>query len=244
MSSLRQTLLSSPLATVSNTPSDAPKRAFLPDDEVMVSLYVQQEDSSRAPSRACFPTGVGSRSGSRNCVYGLPWLKGTPARSRCLILKRAASSFSASFCIQDFIYLTGLLVISALSLFSLRAVAGRLWWVRLSTNCLHREIFLWTEKRCSVTAPRACGWTARHFRCRSLAKATRLVILFALWTDSPLFATSRRFVSLLLVACCCIGPMADLLLIFFYGFATYGNAGFMREQVCKHVLCALSERDA
>ncbi len=47
---------------------------------------------------------------------------------------------------QDFIYLTGLLVISALSLFLFTAVAGRLWCGFACPQTVYTEIFLWIER--------------------------------------------------------------------------------------------------
>ena len=48
---------------------------------------------------------------------------------------------------QDFIYLTGLLVISALALFLFTAVAGRLWCGYACPQTVYTEIFLWIEKK-------------------------------------------------------------------------------------------------
>ena len=60
--------------------------------------------------------------------YGLPWLSwnGRPAVLFELGSRRFYI-FDLVLYPQDFIYLTGLLVISALSLFLFTAVAGRLW---------------------------------------------------------------------------------------------------------------------
>jgi polyferredoxin len=52
---------------------------------------------------------------------------------------------------------------------------------------------------------------------------------------SPSSATSRRSVAGPGVGdATWAGALGDLLVLF-YGFATYGNAGFMREQVCKYM---------
>ena len=48
---------------------------------------------------------------------------------------------------QDFIYLTGLLVISALALFLFTAVAGRLWCGYACPQTVYTEIFLWVERK-------------------------------------------------------------------------------------------------
>jgi hypothetical protein len=60
--------------------------------------------------------------------YGLPWLEWGQRQAVLFDLgARRFYIFSLVLYPQDFIYLTGLLVISALSLFLFTAVAGRLW---------------------------------------------------------------------------------------------------------------------
>jgi hypothetical protein len=48
---------------------------------------------------------------------------------------------------QDFIYLTGMLIISALSLFLFTAVAGRLWCGFACPQTVYTEIFMWIEHK-------------------------------------------------------------------------------------------------
>ena len=60
--------------------------------------------------------------------YGLPWLSWNDRPAVLFALEaRRFYLFGLVLYPQDFIYLTGLLVISALSLFLFTAVAGRLW---------------------------------------------------------------------------------------------------------------------
>jgi cytochrome c oxidase accessory protein FixG len=139
---------------------------------------------------------------------------------------------------QDFIYLTGLLVISALSLFLFTAVAGRLWCGYACPQTVYTEIFMWIEKK--VEGDRsarlrldASGMTPAKLGKRGLKHA--LWIAFALWTGFTFvgyFTPIRELAALSLAAS--LGPWQTFW-IFFYGFATYGNAGFMREQVCKYM---------
>jgi cytochrome c oxidase accessory protein FixG len=79
----------------------------------------------------------------------------------------------------------------------------------------------------------AMPMNARKFR----IKATKhtLWLLFSLWTGftfvgyfSPIVELGRNVMTFN------IGPW-ETFWIFFYGFATYGNAGWMREQVCKYM---------
>ncbi|WP_422619014.1 4Fe-4S binding protein, partial [Rhodoferax ferrireducens] len=60
--------------------------------------------------------------------YGLPWLEWGQRQAVLFDLaSRRFYIFGLVLYPQDFIYLTGILVISALSLFLFTAVAGRLW---------------------------------------------------------------------------------------------------------------------
>ncbi|MBN4688598.1 4Fe-4S binding protein, partial [Escherichia coli] len=47
---------------------------------------------------------------------------------------------------QDFIYLMGILVVSALLLFLFTAIAGRLWCGYACPQTVYTEIYLWLEK--------------------------------------------------------------------------------------------------
>src|SRR5690606_17463454 len=62
-----------------------------------------------------------------------------------------------------------------------------------------------------------------------------LWIVFSLWTGFTFvgYFTPIRELAVLSLAVS-LGPW-QLFWVCFYGFATYGNAGFMREQVCKYM---------
>jgi polyferredoxin len=80
--------------------------------------------------------------------YGLPWLQWNARQAVLFDLEtRRFYIFSLVLYPQDFIYLTGLLVISALSLFLFTAVAGRLWCGYACPQTVYTEIFLWIEKK-------------------------------------------------------------------------------------------------
>jgi len=80
--------------------------------------------------------------------YGLPWLQWG---ERQLVLfdlgARRFYIFGLVLYPQDFIYLTGLLIISALSLFLFTAVAGRLWCGFACPQTVYTEIFMWIEHK-------------------------------------------------------------------------------------------------
>ena len=171
--------------------------------------------------------------------YGLPWLEWNARQAVLFDLDaRRFYIFGLVLYPQDFIYLTGLLVISALALFLFTAVAGRLWCGYACPQTVYTEIFLWIEKK--VEGERSArirldesALNASKFGKRWLKHT--LWILFSLWTGFTFvgyFAPIREVAAA--VASASLGPWQTFW-IFFYSFATYGNAGFMREQVCKYM---------
>ncbi|MGA0570677.1 cytochrome c oxidase accessory protein CcoG [Variovorax sp. VNK109] len=171
--------------------------------------------------------------------YGLPWLEWGQRQAVLFDLgARRFYIFGLVLYPQDFIYLTGLLVISALSLFLFTAVAGRLWCGFACPQTVYTEIFMWIERRTE-------GDRLKRMRLdegpMSLEKFARkgakhgLWLLVALWTGFTFvgyFSPVRELGAG--VASFALGPW-ETFWILFYAFATWGNAGFMREQVCKYM---------
>ncbi len=76
--------------------------------------------------------------------YGMPWIEWGQRQAVLFDLgSRRFYIFGLVLYPQDFIYLTGILVISALSLFLFTAVAGRLWCGYACPQTVYTEIFLW-----------------------------------------------------------------------------------------------------
>jgi cytochrome c oxidase accessory protein FixG len=139
---------------------------------------------------------------------------------------------------QDFIFLTGLLIIAALSLFFFTALAGRLWCGYACPQTVWTEVFLWMERvvegdrneRMKLDRSR---WTLSKLSRKALKQL--LWLSFAAWTGFTFvgfFTSVRTLGSELFTAS--LGPW-EAFWIAFYGFATYGNAGYLREQVCKYM---------
>jgi len=139
---------------------------------------------------------------------------------------------------QDFIYLAALLIIAAIALFLVTALAGRVWCGYACPQTVWTEAFLWIERK--VEGSRAkqiklekAGWSwgkfrlkfTKHFLWLALSFITGFV--FVGWF-TPINELMDRTLSFEL------GPW-EAFWIFFYGFATYGNAGWMREQVCLYM---------
>ncbi|WP_342133488.1 cytochrome c oxidase accessory protein CcoG [Hydrogenophaga sp. OTU3427] len=171
--------------------------------------------------------------------YGLPWLEWN-ARQAVLFDLEARRFFIFGLVLypQDFIYLTGLLVISALALFLFTAVAGRLWCGYACPQTVYTEIFMWIERhaegdRSARMRLDQAPWSFEKLRKKALKQGAWIVL--ALWTGFTFvgFFTPIRELSATTLALA-LGPWQSFW-IFFYAFATYGNAGFMREQVCKYM---------
>jgi cytochrome c oxidase accessory protein FixG len=149
---------------------------------------------------------------------------------------------------QDFIYLTGLLVVSALSLFLFTAVAGRLWCGFACPQTVYTEIFLWIERK--VEGDRSARirldqapMSARKFGLKAAKHGLWLAL--SLWTGftfvgyfTPIHQLAAEVAGISASAGQGGGPALgpwEIFWVLFYGFATYGNAGWMREQVCKYM---------
>ena len=170
--------------------------------------------------------------------YGMPWLQWGERQMLLFDLEaRRFYLFGLVLYPQDFIYLTGLLIISALALFLFTAVAGRLWCGFSCPQTVYTEIFVWIESK--VEGDRSArmrldknGWTFEKIWKKSLKQF--LWIAVALWTG---FTFVGYFVPIRQLAMELIALQGgwQIFWVLFYGFATYGNAGYMREQVCKYM---------
>lgn len=171
--------------------------------------------------------------------YGLPWIQWHDRQA--VLFDLAARKFYLFGMVlwpQDVIYLAVLLVLSAFALFLFTAMAGRLFCGYACPQTVYTELFMWIEAK--VEGDRLArirldeqAWNARKLR----LKATKhtLWILLALWTGYTFigyFAPIRDLGAHLLAFQ--LGPWQWFWMLF-YAFATWGNAGFMREAVCKYM---------
>jgi cytochrome c oxidase accessory protein FixG len=238
---------------VDNTESPAPKTIPVaavagrqsPDlpadaDEVMVSLYqAHKKIYPRSVSGLFSKWRWGLVFLTQIIFYGLPWLEWGQRQAVLFDLgARRFYIFGLVLYPQDFIYLTGILVISALALFLFTAVAGRLWCGYACPQTVYTEIFLWIEKQLEGDRSARMRLDAAPLSLEKfLRKSGKQLawIAVGLWTGftfvgyfTPIKELGLSFVQL------GMGPW-ETFWVFFYGFATYGNAGFMREQVCKYM---------
>ncbi len=171
--------------------------------------------------------------------YGLPWLNWNGRQAVLFDLgARKFYIFGMVLWPQDVIYLTLLLIISALGLFLFTAIAGRLFCGYACPQTVYTEIFMWIEKRVEGDRVARIRLDESPFSLRKLRlKATKHVLwivvgLLTGFTFIGYFAPIR-ILGLDLVALT-LGPWQWFWLLF-YSFATWGNAGFLREQVCKYM---------
>ena len=171
--------------------------------------------------------------------YLLPWISWEGRQAVLFDLPaRKFYIFSVTLWPQDFYLLSWLLIMAALLLFLSTSVAGRVWCGYACPQTVWTEAFVWLERitegnfsqrRKLDKAP----WGAEKL----LRKGSKRILwfVFAAWTGftfvgyfSPIQELGSRLVSFQL------GPW-ETFWVCFYSLATYGNAGHLREQVCKYM---------
>jgi len=168
--------------------------------------------------------------------YGVAWLQWNGHQAVLLDLPaRKFYIFGLTFWPQDFFYFAWLLVIAALTLFYVTSLAGRLWCGYACPQTVWTEIFLWIERKIEGSRnqqmKRDSGkMTPAKFRVKALKHF--VWISFSLYTGFTFvgYFTPIRELAVEITRLN-LGPW-ETFWVLFYGFATYGNAGWMREQVC------------
>jgi len=171
--------------------------------------------------------------------YLMPWIEIGGKQSVLFDLPaRKFYILGMTFWPQDFVYLALLMITAGLSLFFFTALAGRLWCGFACPQTVWTEVFIWVEQWIEGDRPKRIKldkspWNANKILRKSTKQA--LWILLSAWTGftfvgffSPIRELGAGIMSFSL------GPWETFWTIF-YGFATYGNAGFLREQVCKYM---------
>ena len=171
--------------------------------------------------------------------YGLPWLIWNGRQA--VLFDLAARKFYIFGIVlwpQDFIYLAALLIISAYSLFLFTAIFGRVWCGFACPQTVYTEIFMWIERKIEGTRSQRMRLDRQPISVSKIARKTAKHMVWggvALWTGfsfvgyfTPIHILSAEVMALTLGAW-------EWFWVLFYAFATYGNAGWMREQVCKYM---------
>ncbi len=171
--------------------------------------------------------------------YVFPWLRWDGRQAVLFDLPaRKFHVFGLTFWPQDFSLLALLLIILALTLFFVTALAGRLWCGYACPQTVWTEVFLWMERWTEGDRQKrmkldAAPWT-REKLVRKGGKHV-LWIAFSLWTGFTFVGFFTPITDLGARA----WPFAwngwETFWVLFYAGATLGNAGFLREQVCKYM---------
>jgi cytochrome c oxidase accessory protein FixG len=143
--------------------------------------------------------------------------------------------FGSTFWPQDFVLLSALLIIAAFGLFFITVFAGRVWCGYTCPQSVFTWVFMWAEK---VTEGDRNQRMKLDKTPMSAQKFLRKLSKHSIWVGVSV-ATAITFVGY-------FTPIRELIpelftlqaggwAVFWVGFftvATYGNAGYLREQVC------------
>jgi len=168
--------------------------------------------------------------------YGIPWLRWDERQAVLLDLpNRQFHIFGLTFWPQDFFYFAMLLIIAGIALFFFTALAGRLWCGYACPQTVWTEVFLWIERKIEGSRSKQMKLDKAELSQHKFFKKTlkhTVWILFSAFTGftfvgyfTPMDVLWQSMISFEL------GPWESFWVIF-YSLATYGNAGWLREQVC------------
>lgn len=220
--------------------SEKPVAGEQRDKEVELSLYAKRQKIFPREVHGLFAgLRVAAVFALLGIFYGLPWISWDGRQSVLLDLPaRKFYVFGLTFWPQDFLFLTFLLIIAAMSLFFFTALAGRLWCGYACPQTVWTETFLWIERlvegsRQQQIKLEKSAWTAEKIR-KKVTKHS-LWVIFALFTGFTFvsFFTPAKELAIKVIEFD-TGPW-ETFWILFYAFATYGNAGWLREQVCMYM---------
>ena len=171
--------------------------------------------------------------------YGVVWLQWDGHQALLFDLPaRKFHVFGLTLWPQDFLYLALLLILAALSLFFFTAIAGRLWCGYACPQTVWTELFIWIEQWTEGPRARRIKLDRAPWSAGKLArKVTKQLLWLALsaytgFTFVGYFTPIRTLTPQLLTLSA--GSWASFW-VFLYSLATYGNAGYLREQVCKYM---------
>jgi cytochrome c oxidase accessory protein FixG len=171
--------------------------------------------------------------------YLAPWLRWDGRQAVLFDLPaRQFHVLGLAFWPQDFVFLALLLVIAGVSLFFFTALAGRLWCGYACPQTVWTEVFVAIERWCEGDRNArmkldAAPWSAAKLRRRGARHA--LWLLLALWTGFTFVGFFTPIRELALRAWPFAWSGWEAFWVAFYALATWGNAGVLREQVCKYM---------
>jgi cytochrome c oxidase accessory protein FixG len=171
--------------------------------------------------------------------YGVPWLQWSGRQAVLFDLEaQRFYIFGLLLYPQDLIFLAALLVLSALALFFFTAVAGRLWCGYTCPQTVYTEIFMWAERKIEgdrIARMRLdqAPWGPNKILRKGAKQGVWLAIALATGFSFVGYFTPVR--ELAAAAAAWDLSAWNAFWVLFYGAATYGNAGFLREQMCTYM---------
>ncbi|WP_027853613.1 cytochrome c oxidase accessory protein CcoG [Marinobacterium litorale] len=168
--------------------------------------------------------------------YGFPWLQWDGRQAVLFDLpERQFHVFGMTFWPQDFMLLSWLLIILAFTLFFVTVFAGRLWCGYACPQFVWTWLFIWAERvtegdrnkrirldKSTMSKDKAVRKGAKHLLWLLIAAASAIAFV-------GYFSPIRELVPNLFSFE--LGPW-EMWWLAFFTVATYGNAGWLREQVC------------
>ena len=168
-----------------------------------------------------------------------PWLRWEERQAVLFDLPaRKFHIFALTLWPQDFFFLSWLLVMAALLLFFATTLVGRAWCGYACPQTVWTQAFVWMERLTEGTFAQRikldkAPWSTRKLLRKGAKQA--LWIGFASWTGftfvgyfTPIHELGARLFAFELGGW-------ETFWVCFYSVATYGNAGHLREQVCKYM---------
>lgn len=169
----------------------------------------------------------------------LPWISWDGRQSVLFDLpERKFHIIGLTFWPQDFPLLAFLLIIAAYSLFAVTVFAGRVWCGYTCPQTVWTSIFMWLEQKTEGSRNQRMKLDKAPW---SLEKVARKIAKHGSWLFVA-FATGMTFVGYFYPVRELVWELAtfstgkwQILWTIFFTCATYINAGWMREQVCKYM---------
>lgn len=206
-----------------------------------------------APSKRIFPQSVRGRYRTIKwtllaitlCIYyALPfvrWDRGPHAPNQAVLIDFTRERFYFFFIElwpQEIYYITGLLVLAAMTLFLMNAFAGRIWCGYLCPQTVWTDLFYAVERmiegdRRERLRKQKEGLTLQIASEKMLKHSIWLMI--AWWTGGAWVLYFTDAPTLVKQLATFQAPMTAYLWIAILTFTTYSLAGFMREQVCTYM---------
>ena len=169
----------------------------------------------------------------------MPWLviDGRPAMLFDLPERRFHILW-LSFGPQDGMFLAWLLIIAAFLLFTVTVLVGRVWCGFTCPQTVWTQMFVWAEFLCEGDRNKRIKLDAKPWNPEKLGRKTAkhgIWLFIALVTAVTFVGYFVPIRELLAGLATLSAHPAAAFWVFFFTTATYMNAGFMREQVCKYM---------